>query len=200
MNQPTPDSPEVIARRRKEVSGLLKIAREQGYRILPDPDRRGICVGFTLPGRTHLSGTALELLRREREVYDHLAALGRLAVAVLEDDDLADAGVAPARSPGEASTEGAPGPRVGPHGSIPPSADRTPSIPPSLVVDGVGREPVMYHPCPACDPGRPCFDHGGAREQVPPPMPGWLVVTAAVALLGTAGLLIKVLLFPGDGL
>lgn len=198
MNQtpPLPPDAETIARRRKEVSGLLRIAREQGYRILPDPDRRGICVGFTLPGRTHLSGTALELLRREREVYDHLAALSRLAVAVLDDDDLADAGVAPARSPGEASTEGAPGPRVGPHGSIPPSADRTPSIPLGQAVKCV----VGIHPCPACDPGRPCFDHGGAPKQVPPPMPRWMTVAIALVLFGVSALVVRALLFPGDGL
>lgn len=148
----TPLSPEVAAEERRrleavqvhrQIAGLLRLARAQGYEVMQDPDRKGIIVHWVVrrqrgggrsaeelrrvQGGDEIPSSVVHLMDREEEVYDHLAALKELRGAVFQDDlrGPAAAGGDPAGTPGGNNKEGAPATAPGSTG---PVAARAPSI------------------------------------------------------------------------
>jgi hypothetical protein len=66
-----------------EVRALLVKVSEQGFRIIADPDRRGIAIETY--GRP-LSPEACLLMMREGEAFDTIVAMDRVLDAVLDEE------------------------------------------------------------------------------------------------------------------
>lgn len=132
--------------RRNEIRHHLGVARKQGVYAYPDPDGRTIILRgpewFFPPdeaGDTELSRSLAWLLAHDGEVHDYLISLLSILKSVRSENNAAAAVAASSPSP-RGSPEGVAATVAGDTG---PAADRAPSI-----------------LCPACDPDRPCLDHG----------------------------------------